>query len=56
MKNIWISILLFIAIVGGLENSSPCFADEPGPHYKLVEETKPDNQFEFFGLSKRKSG
>jgi len=49
MKNIWLTILLFIAVVGGLENSSPCFADEPGPHYKLVDETKPDNQFEFFG-------
>ncbi len=26
-----------------------CFAEEPGPHYKLVDQTKPDNEIEFFG-------
>ncbi len=49
MKRIQITVLLFIAIVGGLDDSYLCFAGEPGLHYKLVDETKPDNQFEFFG-------
>jgi len=29
--------------------AAPCFADEPGPHYKLVDQTKPDSELEFFG-------
>jgi len=38
-----IAIFLLIIFAGS------CFADEPGAGYKLVEQTKPDEQFEFFG-------
>src|SRR4051812_24357536 len=36
--------ILLLGILGGY-----CSAAEPGPGYKLVEQTKPDEQSEFFG-------
>ena len=38
-----------LAALLGLLAFATGFAGEPGAHYKLVEQTKPDNEFEFFG-------